>query len=247
MTERSIERINPTRSNLEDFFLEFPDHLQRYEFALTMITPAMAVADIACGVGYGSWLMAQHAACVVGIDISDEALSHAKIHFNADNIQFVHNNQFTQFAEFDLVVSFETIEHLNEVDGDRFLQKIRASLRKNGKLIISTPINRSGKKINVNEYHLREYDEIEFMNKLVKNGFTIIDMYGQGSPFHKKLYGEKGSEGLAKLMRFQMHRLLPRSLRNQIKNALLGDPNKGLTISKADWRSAMVQIAVCKV
>ena len=227
--------------------MEFPDHLQRYEFALTMITPETSVADIACGVGYGSWLMARHARYVTGIDISDDALSHARLHFNAENIQFIHNDQFEQVTEFDLVVSFETIEHMNKTDGDAFLQRIRAALRKHGTFIISTPINRSGKKINVNEYHLREYDEAEFMKKLVKNGFTIIDMYGQGSSFHKRLYGENGSRGWSKVMKFGLHRLLPRSLRNQIKKVLRGNPNNGLTISKTDWRSAMVQIAVCKV
>ncbi len=247
MSHESLERITPTRENLDLFFRKFPDHQQRYEFAMNMLSAKMRIADMACGVGYGSWLMAKKAKSVVGVDISNEALAHARHNFNEVNIELIHDDDYVYISEFDAVISFETIEHMDENAGDVFLQKIKKSLKAGGILIISTPINKTDTKINVTEFHIREYDDIEFPQKLKKNGFEIINMYGQGSPFHEKLYGTGGSGGLFKLIKLGVHRVLPQSIRNIIKKLLMGDPNDGLIISKENWRSAMIQIAVCKV
>ena len=66
MENNALERITPTKENLVDFFSEFPDHQQRYEFAIDRIDGNMMVADMACGVGYGTWLMSKKAGFVVG-------------------------------------------------------------------------------------------------------------------------------------------------------------------------------------
>lgn len=240
-----LERITPTIDTLSSFFERFPDHEQRYQFAIEKINQDMKVADIACGVGYGSWLMARNCQSVVGVDISDFALNHARNNFMSSNIEFIHGNSFDYEDEFDVVVSFETIEHMDELAGDEFITKIHKSLKANGVLIMSTPINKTSNKVNVSEFHLREYDDYEFPNKLKKNGFKIILMYGQGSAFHEKLYGTSGKNGLFGLIKLGIHRILPATLRNKLKQILLGDPNEGLKIKQDNWRSSMVQIAVC--
>jgi SAM-dependent methyltransferase len=247
MSHDSLERITPTQENLSLFFKEFPDHQQRYEFAMSLLSPEMSIADMACGVGYGSWLLSKKVNGVVGVDISNEALSHARQHFDEKNISFIHGDEYGYESKFDAVVSFETIEHMDEAAGDEFLKKIKKSLKQNGILIMSTPINKTNKKINVTEFHLREYDDFEFQEKLRNAGFKIVEMYGQGSPFHEKLYGTNGSTGLFKFIKLGVHRVLPQSIRNLIKKNLMGNPNDGLKISSANWRSAMIQIAICKV
>jgi len=47
-------------------------------------------------------------------------------------------------------------------------------------------------------------------------------------------------------MNLGFHKILPAGIRNMLKKILLGDPNDGLSIKKEDWRSSMIQIAVCK-
>jgi SAM-dependent methyltransferase len=247
MNLESLERITPTRETLNDFFGEFPDHYQRYEFAISRISNDMRVADIACGVGYGSWLMSQKSNYVVGVDISESALSHAKKHFSSDNVEFLHGDNFSSVSEFDLVVSFETIEHMDEDKGDEFIQKIKKSLKPDGWLIMSTPINKTDNKLNVTEFHVREYDDFEFPEKLEKNGFRIVEMYGQGSLYHEKLYGVGGGSGLFPFLKIGFHRLLPQRLRNFFKKIILGDPTQELQIKRDNWRSSAVQIAVCKL
>ena len=190
--QKHIERITPTKDNLEQFFKEFPDHKQRYDFAINFLNKDMDVADIACGVGYGSFLMSQYCKSVKGFDISDEAITHAKKNFKMDNIEFYNclYNEIVNYR-FDFVCSFETIEHMDEEAGDLFLLKILKSLKPKGRLLISTPINKSKIKTNLTPYHIREYDDIEFKQKLIKNGFTIISMFGQGdSKYYNKLYGK---------------------------------------------------------
>ncbi len=247
MENNRLERITPTQENLVDFFAKFPDHQQRYEFAIDRIDGNMIIADMACGVGYGTWLMSKKAGFVVGVDISESALEHANVNFAESNNKFVHGNEYKYQNEFDVVVSFETIEHMDEKDGDVFLQKIRKSLKSNGRLIISTPINKTDNKHNVSEFHIREYDDIEFPEKLKSNGFEILEMYGQGSPFHEKLYGKSGRSGIFGLIRFGIHRIFPMPVRNFIRNIIMGDPNQGLQIKKDNWQNSMIQIAVCKV
>ena len=247
MAHQKLERISPNQKNLDEFFKLYPDHKQRYDFAIKMINPGTHIADMACGVGYGSWLMSRKAKSVVGIDISNEALAHARHNFMEENITFIHGDEYFYTSEFDAVISFETIEHMDENDGDAFLWKIKKSLKPNGILIMSTPINKTDNKINVSEFHIREYDDNEFPQKLADNGFEIIDMLGQGSPFHEKLYGIDGTGGFFKYIKLGVHRILPQSVRNFMKGILMGNPNDGLMISKENWRSAMIQIAVCKV
>jgi len=247
MRNKSLERITPNKANLPDFFKEFPDHQQRYEFAINRINLKMVIADMACGVGYGTWLMSKNANYVIGVDISDVALTHANANFKEINNEFIHGNDYNFEDKFDMVISYETIEHMDEKAGDDFLRKIRRSLKSDGILIMSTPINKTAVKHNVTEFHVREYDDLEFPEKLKANGFNVIEMYGQGSAFHEKLYGNDGRSGFFGIMKFGVHKLLPRSIRNLIKKILMGDPNEGLQIRKENWQNSMVQIAVCKV
>ena len=242
-----IERIVPTKETLEEFFKLFPDHKQRYEFATNFLNKEMKVADCACGVGYGTYLLSKSVSEIRGFDISSEALEHAKTHFIQSNNEFLHVDNIKN-DKYDFIISFETIEHMSELNGDEFLQNFRTSMKSNGKLLISTPINKTDKKHNVTPYHIREYDDMEFPEKLIKNGFKIIEMYGQGSDYHKKLYGSKNSSfSIFRIMKLGLHRVLPSRLRNILKSKILGNEGKGLVISAENWENSAVQIALCEI
>src|SRR5258708_39818320 len=58
------------------------EHLHRYFFALQFCA-GKSILDIASGEGYGSALLATVASRVTGVDISDEAIGHAKENYQA--------------------------------------------------------------------------------------------------------------------------------------------------------------------
>lgn len=141
-------------------------HLTRYSLARDLCKDKN-VLDIACGEGYGSYFMsiwgAKH---VEAVDISQEAIDKASRRFRAENINYIcHQAQQLDYQDstFDLVVSLETIEHLD--NPEEFLKEIRRVLKPDGTLIISCPndayfINVGGSL--ENPYHKKRYTFEEF-------------------------------------------------------------------------------------
>lgn len=156
------------------------EHLHRYQLARTL-TAGRDILDIACGEGYGADILAATAKSVVGIDISVEAVEHAKLCYRDPRILF-RVGSATDIpipdASVDMVVSFETIEHLE--DHDRMMQEFRRVLRPDGLLMISSPskLEYSDKPGYSNRFHVRELYTEEFVT-LVSHHFTAIKLYGQ--------------------------------------------------------------------
>lgn len=250
--EEHIERIWPTQETLDTLFHSFPDHKQRYEFAMTMIA-SKDVADIACGAGYGSFMMGSIANSVTGFDISESALDHAKRHFSRNNVSFAHASKIKN-NKFDIIISFETIEHMSEQDGGSFLRNIYESLKNDGLLIISTPINRNpsiSQRQNVTPYHIREYNEQEFSEKLKANGFKVRRWFGQCNAVTERLESPLAiGLSLGQIMRLGLHRVLPKSIRNLLRNKVIGESvkkaNDSVYILPDDLSKASVQIALCE-
>ncbi|MDD5579588.1 MAG: glycosyltransferase [Methylobacter sp.] len=156
------------------------EHYHRYATVLDMVKEK-DILDVACGEGYGSFLMADGARSVVGVDISDEVVHHASATYTKSNLRFLQgsatNLNFAD-ASFDVVVSFETIEHLAEQA--QMLAEIRRVLRPAGLLVISSP-NRpiySEESGEHNEFHVKELDFKEF-DELLKTQFQAIQYFGQ--------------------------------------------------------------------
>ena len=98
--------------------------------------------DIACGSGYGSFIIAKegNAKEVVAIDLNPDSIRYGNHRFGLSNInRFVGDAQeFIQQESFDIIISFETIEHLPKYE--QFLQNMAKTLSKNGNFFVSTPI-----------------------------------------------------------------------------------------------------------
>ncbi|WP_186320274.1 bifunctional 2-polyprenyl-6-hydroxyphenol methylase/3-demethylubiquinol 3-O-methyltransferase UbiG [Paenibacillus sp. Y412MC10] len=123
--------------------LESSIHLGRY-LLTKQYCKDKRVLDIACGEGYGSFAMAEHwgAKEVYGVDISDEAIDKAKASFQTKNVHFEKMNAAEdgdRFEDeyFDLIVSFETIEHLP--NPEMYLRNLKKWIKPNGIIIISCP------------------------------------------------------------------------------------------------------------
>ena len=134
------------------------EHMHRYAFASQFIADKK-VLDAACGEGFGSFLLADKAQSVIGVDISKQAVSHATERYQADNLSYqVADCQDLPFEDdsFDCIVSFETLEHLEQQS--EMLAEFRRVLSKQGFLMISSPDKAvyTDEMKNDNPFHLRE-------------------------------------------------------------------------------------------
>ena len=162
------------------------EHLARYRFAKPLVA-GKHVADIACGTGYGSRMLADAGARTIhGMDISEEAVNLCIEQNNKSNLTYsVANAQdLTAISdnEFDVVVSFETIEHLPDVEA--YLDEISRILRPGGTYLVSTPDRRIVSTMYffqshpANHHHVREFTGRELI-ELLSNRFEINACYGQ--------------------------------------------------------------------
>ena len=63
------------------------EHLHRYLIARELAGDKV-VLDIACGEGYGSAMLAGVGSRVIGVDISEEAVAHARRKYTNENLEF---------------------------------------------------------------------------------------------------------------------------------------------------------------
>jgi SAM-dependent methyltransferase len=193
------------------------EHEQRYRF-FSDDYRGLDILDAACGVGYGSAIIAECGArSVTGIDVDASALEYAGKNYARPGVSFAQASaeRLTELGRtFDLVVSFETIEHLPDPPG--FLREVRQVLRPGGRFICSTP-NRDfgGKgKDHENPYHLSEMSLQEFADAFGKY-FIIEDRFHQSHTEsfrrHIQLVGEL--ERVAKVTRFSKLLALENRLR----------------------------------
>ncbi len=120
------------------------------------------VLDIASGTGFGGNMLAEVASFVTCADIDVSKLQEGRNLFRRDNLAFaredVMNMSFPD-ASFDVVISMETMEHVDDVDG--YLAELRRVLKPGGRAILSTPQNSIGH-IPLVPVHIREFSLEEF-------------------------------------------------------------------------------------
>jgi SAM-dependent methyltransferase len=157
------------------------EHYHRYLLAREFCR-GKDVLDIASGEGYGSVFLAQVAKTVVGIDSSDAAVSHAIAAYSGSaRLSFFCSDALTvPLADnsIDVVISFETLEHL--VEHDAFLNEMKRVMRPDGLLVVSTPdreiYSASGEP--QNPFHLKELSRSEF-ETLVGRHFSNWEIFDQ--------------------------------------------------------------------
>ena len=155
----------------------FREHLARYNFALPM-TMGKSVLDVACGSGYGTaHLAANGATHVTGIDASSDAVAYASSNYPSEQVRFVcaDAHDLSAIGQVDVVVSFETIEHL--ADPVKFLREISRVMHDDAVFIVSTPVRKKGSldQKPKNPFHLREWSIAEFAG-LLRQHFSSVDL-----------------------------------------------------------------------
>lgn len=164
-------------------------HLKRYRFAYPYCE-GKRVLDVACGVGYGSHYLAETARDVAGVEIDPESVAYAKNNYALPNVTFHEMDaarlQFNDHS-FDVVCSFETIEHLSDIDA--YLREIARVMKPDGLYIVSTPQVKKTTHRPANPFHTIEFSKADF-EALLRKRFYDLEFYGQRriqSPVHAVL------------------------------------------------------------
>ena len=160
----------------------FIEHYQRYQFA-SLFASGKTVLDAACGEGYGSSLLAARAAQVTGLDIDPSAVEDARAKYGDHNLSFLAGSVAAlpfENASFDMVVSFETIEHVDIETQEAFLREIKRVLKPCGLLLMSTPNKAvyTDRVAGVNHFHIREFYPGEYRDFLGQS-FRSVAFFGQ--------------------------------------------------------------------
>lgn len=147
--------------------------------------------DVACGEGYGSALVAPVARKVVGVDVSSEVVGHARARYGLwPNLEFREGDATNlSFGEeqFDLVLSFETLEHVEAQDA--LVGGLAAALASGGCALISSPDKATYTDATgfQNEFHVRELYRDELV-ELLSRHFRCVRLYGQRLAFHSTIW-----------------------------------------------------------
>ena len=160
-------------------------HMARYHLVANYIRDGDTVLDAACGMGYGSHLLAWQSAAarVIGADLDQEAIryacenyaskeGHLSFHVaDAQRLEFLPDNSV------DLFVSFETLEHVPHPAC--LIAEAKRILRPSGRFIVSVPnlwVNEDG--VDPNPHHLHIYDWARLVNE-IQSQFLLEAAYVQ--------------------------------------------------------------------
>lgn len=165
------------------------EHWHRYAWAMEL-TRAQVVLDVACGEGYGSHLLATTAQSVVGVDLDQASIEHATSRYVSPNLHFIQADARRlpiESASIDVVVSFETIEHM--ADHDDLLVEFKRVLRPGGVLILSSPdkaaySDQSGYE---NPFHVKELYRKE-LEALLARHFKAHQLFAQKLTFASSIW-----------------------------------------------------------
>jgi SAM-dependent methyltransferase len=150
-----------------------PDHYARYLFAAQFVSGS-AVADLCCGIGYGSnLLLAAGATGVVGIDRDPEAIATARQQYPGPDFRLSRADQSLDLSAFPMRVCLEGIEHVQEPEV--LLQNMEGAEI----VIVSSPnaeLFAGG--FSGNPHHVQEWSRAEFEAMLLRH-FTTVQLHFQ--------------------------------------------------------------------
>lgn len=165
----------------------YGEHIVRYASAASLVKDKV-VLDIASGSGYGTKIIAEQAKKVFGVDVSEESVAYSNEYFGAKNIEYLVGDAEKiplDNESVDVVVSFETIEHIK--DYENFLAEIKRVLKPDGLLVLSTPNDTEF--VEDNEFHLHQFT-FEELKKLTEKYFKNNTSYFQGTWIYSALLDE---------------------------------------------------------
>ena len=234
-------------------------HVSRYKWLLAQhITTSARVLDIGCGTGYGTALIAQCASTTVAIDLPtdspDLTTQVPGVRVHEDDATAPDLRTRLGEAAFDIVVSFEVIEHLE--DYHTFLLNCIDLMNSSGSLILSTPnrrmtYERYERRRLMDDSHIQEFTPISFTQLLLRY-FSSVDLYYQLVPNYWPPHGSaatvhrtttrRGSEQ-SRLKVIAKNWLPPATQRWLARRLTLSHGLAGITTPSRSYDAATVEFA----
>lgn len=158
-----MERIYPTKDKIEESLSikRLDNHIERYQIIKRYCYGS--VLDIACGVGYGSYLLQNNPDIdmIVGVDVDQESIEYAKHEYKTDKTFFENSNIEDYSSKHDVIVSLETIEHIEDLNVYRdMIYRVNPELA-----ILSFPNKKS---THFNKYHKHDLNSQQIVTLLEK-------------------------------------------------------------------------------
>jgi SAM-dependent methyltransferase len=201
------------------------EHRSRYRFA-ARFAAGRRILDVASGAGFGLQMLREASGYPIGLDYDADALREVRrlepdaalVHGDATRLPL-------GTASIDLVVSFETLEHVP--DAGAMIKEIRRVLKPGGRLVLSTPNRAFGppERHTGNPFHIKEFTAAE-LHALLSEAFKDVQLYGQVPDENYRyvpfLMIESQREPAAIVWKLLVR--LPYALKNRLAMALAGRP-----------------------
>ena len=163
------------------------EHFARYNWVLQFCKNKI-VLDAASGSGYGINLISSVASEAIGLDVALDAIKYSREKYTKPRFGICDLEKGYTIKS-DIVISFETIEHLS--DPNEFLASVKKNCRET--FIFSIPVNLPG------EFHKVVYS-IEEIKALISKHFDNVEYLCQEGEVIKPIINDaKFLIGIAKL------------------------------------------------
>lgn len=192
--------------------------LSAYQQALDLCI-GRRVAEVGCGRGAGTALLAEVADSVIAVDYDTQVIEQNRRDRAEDNVTYV----VAQVPPLppaamrvDVVVCFQMIEHVE--DPEPLLRAMYDAVLPGGVVLVSTP--NKAETLAPNPYHLHEYAGPEFQAVLDKV-FDRVTLYSVLGDTVFRRYWEANREYVQKVMRWDplgLNRYLPAGIKRHLFN-----------------------------
>ncbi len=165
-----------------------PIHKCAYQFASTSVVPGSCVLDFGCGGGYGSeYLSRFQPQMVTGFDINSKTIATNQRFFGqVPNLAFT--SAIESLGQYDLVTSFQVIEHLEIQAVEDWMGLVATKLLKPGGQFLLSTVNKNISSYQLSKpimpFHNKEYAPRELLALLGRH-FNVVRVFGQMTPAHK--------------------------------------------------------------
>lgn len=184
-----VDIIYKEKIDFEGLDIYQKSHFKRYQFAKKNISKGDFCGDMACGTGYGTAILSKKAELAIGVDIDKKTINSIKRRYRKiRNLEFSCSNllDINYKSKFDVIISFETIEHLHEKDIPILFNKFNQALKINGIIIFSVPYEQkeSEEAIKLGFHLTFNIDENKILRWLSTSGFEKKDFLYQNYITH---------------------------------------------------------------
>jgi 2-polyprenyl-3-methyl-5-hydroxy-6-metoxy-1,4-benzoquinol methylase len=179
----------------KEMFGKWEGHFDLMIARLRFLRPYLTkktILDVGCGTGFfSSWIAEEFGSTITGVEINNEKLKYGHEHFKNIAIMKMDMRKLA-FEEdsFDVVTSFDTIEHIDQESQEIFCNSVKRVLKPGGIFICNTPnkaVYSSGSDQSAFHEHEKEFEAEELKSFLKdKCKFPKVDLYCQ----HKIKYPE---------------------------------------------------------